>query len=322
MNNNISIIIVNWNAEKYIQRCIDSLLNQTLMPYEIIVIDNMSSDKSVSMIRSFNGVKLYELTNNIGFAGGNNYGVGKSSQEADWIALVNPDAFPESDWLENIVKAINQNPEYGSFGSILVSAQDNNYIDGLGDIYYITGRVKRRGYRELMSNYQIESGDIFSPCAAAAIYRRDYFIQLGGFDEDYFCYVEDVDLGFRFQLMGYKSYLVSNARVKHVGSGTTGGQKSDFSVYHGHRNLIWTYIKNMPGILFWVCLPLHIIFNIFSIFVYSFRGQTRVVVRSKLDALAGLPKMLRKRRAIQGESRVSVSEVWRILDKSLWPGER
>jgi GT2 family glycosyltransferase len=216
-------------------------------------------------------------------------------------------------------QAIANKPNYGSFGSVLISAKDNNYIDGVGDYYHISGRVKRRGYGASKSNYLIESGDIFSPCAAAAIYRKDIFISSGGFDEDYFCYVEDVDLGFRFQLMGFKSFLVTSARVNHVGSGTTGGQKSDFSVYHGNRNLIWTYVKNMPGILFWICLPLHILFNMTSIFFYSLRGRGRIILTSKLDALTSLPKMWRKRIEIQRHSRISVYTAWRILDRRIWP---
>ncbi len=322
MNNNISIIIVNWNAEKYIERCIRSLLNQTILPHEIIVVDNMSTDNSISILKSIEGIKLYSLNKNTGFASGNNYGVQKSSPECEWIALVNPDAFPESDWLEKNIEAIAANPDYGSFGSVLINANDDKYLDGVGDVYHLTGRVKRRCYRELKSRCKFKTNDIFSPCAAAAIYRREVFLDMGGFDEDYFCYVEDVDLGFRFQLMGYRSLLVSNAKVHHVGSGTTGGQKSDFSVYHGNRNLIWTYIKNMPGILFWLFLPMHVLFNIISIFNYSLRGRSRVIIRAKLDALAGLTMMWRKRQLIQDASRVSVSDVWRILNKRMWPSRR
>jgi len=318
MKNNISIIIVNWNAEKYIEKCISSLLNQTVMPHEIIVIDNASTDNSVSILKGINGIKLFSLNENKGFAAGNNFGVEKSSTESEWIALVNPDAFPESDWLEKNLQAIVDNPAYGSFGSVLINANDENYLDGIGDVYHLTGRVRRRGYKGLKSKYPMESGDIFSPCAAAAIYRRDVFLDLGGFDEDYFCYVEDVDLGFRFQLMGYKSLLVSDAIVYHVGSGTTGGQKSDFSVYHGNRNLIWTYIKNMPGILFWICFPLHVLFNITSIFIYSLRGRVRVITRSKLDALVYSSKMWRKRKVIQRRRRVPVFKIWSILDKRIW----
>jgi GT2 family glycosyltransferase len=91
--------------------------------------------------------------------------------------------------------------------------------------------------------------EIFSPCAAAALYRRSALLEVGGFDEDFFCYVEDVDLGFRLRLAGYRCLYVPLSVAHHIGSGTTGGKNSDFSVYHGHRNLVWAFVKNMPGVL-------------------------------------------------------------------------
>jgi GT2 family glycosyltransferase len=86
------------------------------------------------------------------------------------------------------------------------------------------------------------------------LYRRSALIELGGFDEDYFCYVEDVDLGFRLRLAGHQCLYIPSSIVHHVGSGSTGGKNSDFAVYHGHRNLVWTYVKDMPGFLFWLFL--------------------------------------------------------------------
>ena len=103
--------------------------------------------------------------------------------------------------------------------------------------------------------------------------------------------------------------------VHHVGSGTTGGKNSDFSAYHGHRNLVWTFVKDMPGLLFWLLLPLHVMLNLVSIVWFAFRGQGRVVWRAKRDALLGLPKMWRKRQQIQKSRIASISDIWRVLDK-------
>jgi GT2 family glycosyltransferase len=144
-------------------------------------------------------------------------------------------------------------------------------------------------------------------------------MEVGGFDEDFFCYAEDVDLGFRLRLAGHRCLLVPDAVVRHVGSATTGGQKSDFAVYHGHRNLVWTYMKNMPGALFWLFLPLHILLNLVTVLWFSLRGQGRVIMRAKRDALCDLPRMWRKRREIQRARRAPVGEIWRALDKRLWP---
>jgi GT2 family glycosyltransferase len=138
-------------------------------------------------------------------------------------------------------------------------------------------------------------------------------LEVGGFDEDYFCYVEDVDLGFRLRLTGHKAMYVPDAVVYHVGSGTTGGQHSDFAVYHGHRNVVWTFVKNMPGVLFWLMLPLHVLMNLVSILWFALQGRGGVILRAKRDALLGLPTMWRKRQCIQKTRVASIGEIWRQL---------
>ena len=161
--------------------------------------------------------------------------------------------------------------------------------------------------------------EVFSPCAAAAMYRTDILLESGGFDEDFYCYFEDVDLGFRLRLKGYKCLLIPTAVVHHVGSATTGGQKSKFSVYHGHRNLVWAYIKNMPGVLFWLLLPNHILLNVISIGWFVLRGQGSVIFRAKWDAIMGITTMWKKRKVIQSNRVASLKEIWRVLDKRIIP---
>ena len=157
--------------------------------------------------------------------------------------------------------------------------------------------------------------EIFSPCAAAALYRRNALVAVGAFDEDHFCYLEDVDLGFRLRLAGFRAIYVPGAVVHHVGSATSGGQHSDFALYHGHRNLVWTYVKNMPGALFWMCLPLHLFLNLVAVLVFAIRGRGKVLLRAKRDAIKGVPKMWAKRRAVQRSRRVPLSSLWGVLDK-------
>ncbi len=122
----------------------------------------------------------------------------------------------------------------------------------------------------------------------------------GGLDEDFFCYGEDVDLGFRLQLFGYKCVYVADAVAHHHGSAVT-GDRSDFSTYHGQRNLVWVYVKNMPPLLFWPLLPYHLVLNLVALFACALRGQGRMVLKAKFDALRGLPRIWQKRRAIQGK---------------------
>ena len=142
-------------------------------------------------------------------------------------------------------------------------------------------------------------------------------MSVGGFDEDFFCYVEDIDLGFRLRLMGHRCLLVPGAVVHHIGSTTSGGRHSDFALYHGHRNLVWTFVKDMPGILFWLLLPLHVSLNLISIIWFALQGRGGVLWRAKRDALLGLPKMWRKRQHIQKTRVASICEVLRHLDKRM-----
>jgi GT2 family glycosyltransferase len=160
--------------------------------------------------------------------------------------------------------------------------------------------------------------EIFSPCAAAALYRRQALVDLGGFDEDFFCYQEDVDLGFRLRLAGHKAMYVPEAVVHHAGSASTGGQQSDFAVYHGFRNSVWVFVKNMPGTLFWPLLPLHAALNLASILLFSMRGQGGVILKAKRDAFLGIPHMWRKRRFIQANRVASAGAIWKALNKRLF----
>ncbi len=209
-------------------------------------------------------------------------------------------------------------PDIAAFGSRQLCASRPELLDGVGDIYHISGIVWRDGHGQQASTVSSTPCEIFSPCAAAALYRRKPLLEVGGFDKDYFCYVEDVDLGFRLRLAGYKAMVVPDAVVKHIGSVTTGGQHSDFAVYHGHRNLVWTYIKDMPGILCWAFLPLHLLLNVACLLWFSARGQGSIIFRAKRDAIRGIPAMWRKRRVIQSSRIAAYGEVLGIMNKCLF----
>ena len=293
----VTVVIVNWNGERFLDRCLSTVLAQTVVPNEIILVDNASSDASLDMVRRYPSVRMLAQNENLGFARGNNVAIEASAIESEWIALLNPDAFPEPHWLEALLAAARENSAFDVFGSKLVNAADPSVLDGVGDAYHMSGLVWRMGHGVPMASFSSQASEIFSPCAAAALYRRQALVDVGVFDEDYFCYVEDVDLGFRLRLAGHKAMYVPDAVVHHVGSATTGGRHSDFSVYHGHRNLVWTYVKNMPGILFWLLLPLHVLMNLASILWFALQGRGRVILCAKRDAIKGLPKMWCKRQS-------------------------
>lgn len=310
----VSVIIVNWNSGGLLKKCLDKLMHQTIKPERIFVVDNASTDASISDLNLPENVTLLPMEANVGFARGNNQALSLCSTQ--YVALLNPDAFPEPDWMENLVAAAENFPNIAVFGSQQLCADNPQIVDGIGDVYHISGLAWRKGFNEKISNVSLESEPIFSACAAAVLFRRSVLDDVGGFDEDFFCYMEDVDLGFRLRLAGYGAMYVPESLVLHVGSASTGGQHSNFSVYHGHRNLVWTYVKNMPGILFWLLLPLHLLLNIVTIIVFSMRGQGEVIWRAKIDAIKELPKMWAKRRQIQKHRIASMGDIWRVLDKS------
>lgn len=318
----VAVIIVNWNSGELLKKSLRALQEQQFPVRELIVVDNASTDSSITALEAdFPQVKVIRLKKNIGFAAANNHGV-ESVHESEWLALLNPDAFPEPDWLARLIAATQKFPGYSFFGCRMLKAGTPQILDGAGDDYHVSGLVWRRGYGSGAGNNYSDAGEVFSPCAAAALYWRDAFLEAGGFDEDFFCYVEDVDLGFRLRLAGHRCMLIPDAVVHHVGSGCTGGQHSDFSVYHGHRNLVWTFIKNMPWILFWALLPVHVLLNFMAVIHFAMHGQGKVILRAKRDAIKGIPKMWRKRLEIQANRRASVTDIWRVLDKRLTSSRR
>ena len=313
----VSIIIVTWNAGEHLSRCLSMLSQQTRKDFEVIVVDNGSTDDSLALLSSWDGAPLSvkRLQANSGFAAANN--IGAHLARGEWIILLNADAYPEPDWLETLVNAAEKNPDYSAFSSRQIQFHAPHLLDGAGDIYHSSGLAWRNAYHLPADKNGLEQKEIFSPCAAAAMYRREDFLSVGGFDEDYFSYFEDVDLGFRLRLNGAKCLYVPEAVVHHVGSAST-GKRSDFSVYYGYRNMIWTFVKNMPAPYVWVFLPLHIAALSFFVCYLTLRGQGRVIGKAIVDAWRGLPKALEKRRMIQKNRKVEPKEIVRVMSTGMF----
>ena len=331
----ISVVLVVWQNEQYLKQCLDALQSQLLQPKEVVVVfngDDVSKDY-------FDGYDLrfefFGFRENVGFAKANNVGVGLCSSE--WVALLNVDAFPYEGWLERLQQATLNHPDMSTFASKQLQYNNPELLDGIGDSYHISGLIWREGYGQKAEDSDVEDRDvedsdvedsdvedrdteskeIFSACAAAVLYKKAAFEAVGGFDEDYFSYSEDIDLGFRLRLQGYKCLYVPTAIVEHVGSASTGGQHSDFAIYHGHRNLVWTFVKNMPLLLLLICLPLHIALNLVSLLYFSLKGQAAIIFKAKRDALVSLPVVLRKRKTSLANRKMSVLDLWSFLEKRL-----
>ncbi|OFX06142.1 MAG: hypothetical protein A3E78_14595 [Alphaproteobacteria bacterium RIFCSPHIGHO2_12_FULL_63_12] len=251
----LTVIIVTYNAGDRLNRCLEHLSRQTFSDFETIVVDNGSADGSIAAARRhYPTAKFDDVGANLGFAAANNRAAKTAAGE--WLVFLNPDAYADPDWLQELVAASGRYPWADAFGSTQIRANEPSLIDGAGDVFNVFGIPYRGHYGWPLESLPPE-GECFSPCAAAAMYRKKAFDRLGGFDERFFCYGEDVDLGFRLRLSGGRAVQVKAARVLHEGSGIT-GRRSEFSVYHGHRNRIWIAAKNLPGVLYWGTAPLRL----------------------------------------------------------------
>ena len=312
----VLVVIVNFNGGALIAHCLESLSRQTCRNFRTIVVDNASTDGSADDLESaFPGVSVIRSDKNLGFAAGNNLAI-QASSDSNLIALLNPDAIAQADWLECLVNAANTHPEFALFGSRMYADPQHTVLDGVGDAYHVSGLPWRVGHGQQAQGRYTENHEIFAPCAAAALYRREVFELTGGFDEDFFCYVEDVDLGFRARLLGFRALYVARAVVEHAGSGLV-GKHSDFQLYHGHRNLVWAYVRNMPWPLLLLYLPLHLLMTLVTLLVFSAKGRGRILLRAKWDAMRGLPGSVSKRRRTQSARAATSRHIRASLQRGL-----
>ncbi|MGY6661829.1 MAG: glycosyltransferase family 2 protein [Glycocaulis sp.] len=304
----VTILIVAYESAQHWEQLKAALAAQSLRPARILVLENGSQTGKLTPADMPDGIELVVSDTNLGFAGGNN----RVAAMADtrWLVLLNPDAFPAPDWLEQLMAATQRYPHASLFGSTQRAYGHEGVLDGAGDVWHITGIPYRGAYgREMASP---PDGEIFAPCAAAMMIRRDVFEDLNGFDEDYFCYVEDVDLGARARLAGHTAIHVQNAVVDHVGYGSS-GRRSVFATYHGTRNRLWTWMKIMPFPLLVLTAPLHGAMTL-ALWASAARfGHFALFGRALKDAFKGLPGLWEKRRAVQSARKVAAADFARML---------
>ena len=249
------MVIVAYNAGDDLQRCVDALEGQSFTDWEAVVWDNASSDAAIDRLTVSARVRLVRHDANLGFAAANNRAAALS--RAPFIVTLNPDAFAKPDWLERLIAAA-RTYDAASVTSLQLSDEDPTVLDGGGDCMSIAGIAWRGGYGQSAAKAPTRASEVFSACAAAALYRRDAFEALGGFEERFFCYYEDVDLGFRLRLAGGRCVLEPAAVVRHIGSASS-KKISGFAEYHGTRNRLWTFLRDMPATLMHIALPAHIL---------------------------------------------------------------
>ncbi|MEM2191863.1 MAG: glycosyltransferase family 2 protein [Archaeoglobaceae archaeon] len=314
-----SFIVVNYNGEKTIEKCINSILNQSIKNFELLVIDNASKDKSIEYLQEMakNGqLELIKNRENLGYIKAVNFGIETTNSE--FIALINNDAFIKEDWLEQMLLA-SKDETAGIFASKIL--YPNGLINSAGHVIYRGFAVMERGWFEKDSGQYDDEVYVAGACGAAAFYRRKLFEDIGLFDEDYFMYNEDVDLSLRALLFGWKIRYVPKAVAYHLHSASTGFM-SDFSVYYNSRNWVWSILKNVPTRVLIKEFPFFILRNLTSIAFFVAQGRFSIL-KSKLDALRDIRKVLKKREELQKKRRFERFEDyidgfgWKVL-RNVW----
>ena len=307
----LSVCVIAYNSAATLARCLESLAAQSFRDFETLVIDNASPDPADAEIAArFEGVRLVRNAENLGFSGAGNQGARLA--RGRWYVLLNPDADADPAWLAELVAAAGRHPTVRSFTSRQLMAEDPSVLDGLGDVMSGYGIPYRGGYLTRDPGDTPE-GEVFSPCGAAMMIDRALFLGMGGFDEQFFCYGEDVDLGYRLQLAGERTVVAPRAVVRHVGSASSGGRRSEFAVFHGTRNRFWVVAKDTPALLLPIVVPLHLAAVVYISARKSNRPHAGLVWRAFLAALKGLPAVMKSRRTVQGGRKVSALAIARAM---------
>jgi GT2 family glycosyltransferase len=306
-------VVVVYESGPTLTECLAAMRAQTFSDYELILVDNASSDRiAQAAAKADPSLILIENPENLGFAAA----VNQAARQArgQWLALLNPDAYADDNWLERLLAAAKANPDVRSFASRQLMADDPTRLDGLGDVMSLAGYPFRGGYTR-QNPGPLPTGWVFSACGGAMMIDRALFLGLGGFDERLFCYCEDVDLGYRLRLIGEPTVVVPDAVVRHVGSASTGGRRSTFAVFHGTRNRLWVFVKDTPPALFWLTLPLHILATLVLLLRDAVRGDIAAPVRGLAAGIGGLGEALAARREAQATRKVGS---WAIARAMTW----
>ena len=308
----LSVIIPNFNGKRFLATVFNALRAQSLRDFEIILADDASSDDSVAFTEAnYPEVRLLVNRSNLGFA--RNCNMAADAARGRVVVFLNNDTEPEATWLEELVKVIVTNPRAAIVSSKLLLFSERNKIHSAGDLLGSDGIPRNRGVWEIDRGQYDSQPQIFSGCGGAVAYRKDIWSALGGFDDDFWMYLEDVDFAFRAQLEGYEAVFAPKARVYHHLSATGGGTMAS---YYVGRNTLWMIVKNMPRGLLIRNLP-KIALAQLQVTIDALRNiqgeAAQARLRGQLAGLLGLPKILAKRKVIQPRRQIEDAELARKL---------
>ncbi len=318
-------VIPNYNGGDLVLRCIESVLKQTYANVETVIVDNASTDGSLDKIRKkFPDLKIIETGYNAGWGIACN--IGMKSAPSDFVALINNDALLEPKCVEEMVKALELNPRYGSCATRILLLKQKNRIEACGLSIYWDGSSCGRGRLRSAKTF-MKTEEVFCANDCCCLYRREMIEDIGDYDPDFFIYCDETDMGWKHQLAGWKCVYAPNAVVYHAHS-RTAGSYSSFKAYHVERNRIYLCMKYFP-------LPLLLASPFFTFWRYSFqvylwlfhkkgalshykqqnsfREGVWTLVRAYWDALMKLPVMWKRRHWMKKKMRISRDEFYDLF---------
>ncbi len=322
----ISVVIVNWNGKHLLGECLDSLKAQHDGRVEVILVDNGSQDGSTDYVRErYNDVRVVSLPENLGFAGGNNAGIRNATGK--YIALLNNDTKAAPDWIANLLNEAEAGPHStGMWACKILSYERPGVIDNVGLLLYPDGLGRGKGRLENDEGQHDSPGEAFFPSGCAGLYRKEMLDEIGLFDEEFFAYADDVDIGLRARLAGWRCEYVPAAKVYHKYSSSTEAY-SPFKAFLVERNRIWVLLKYYPVEMI-LASPfftlLRLVIHLFGAITgqgasgkfsqkYSVFQAVTILWKAWGAALKGLPRILRQRKAFSPQRRLGRSDLYRLF---------
>ena len=307
----VTIVIPNYNGKEYMDKCLQCLKSQSYQDFDVIVVDNGSKDESHKIAYNYSDVMAIEvvcLSDNRGFSVAVNEGIKRAKGE--YVLLLNNDAYATENFVDELVKKIEVDPLIFSAQALMLQDGNKELVDGAGDYFSALGWAFARG-KDKEATYYTSDREVFSCCAGAAIYRKEVFDKIGLFEEEFFAYLEDMDIGYRARLKGYKNVLASKAIVYHVGSGSSGSRHNSFKVKLSSRNSFlvmyknfawWQWVINMPLIStgFWI-----------KVLYFIPKGLTKDYVKGVFEMFSFMKKV-EKTKAVKNRLRGRLNvELWK-----------
>ncbi len=307
----VTVVIPTWNTRRWLKGCLDGLRAQTFQDFQVVMVDNGSTDGSVAFVReNYPDVQVLAFAENRGFAAAVNAGIRASRSE--YVALLNVDTEPQPDWLSSLVQVMDSSPpEVGALASKMLSLENPALVDDAGDSFSWYGSAWKRGLREPAEAYD-SPAEVLSACGGAALYRRTFLEETGGFDEHFISYLEDVDLGLRGQLLGYRCFYVPSSRVLHQGKGA--GIPRPWYVTLVTRNRLAILVKCIPARLWLRHLPTLLYGQFYFFLVYK---KPLASLKGYAAFIRHLPVIWKQRRQIQRTRRVPDERLEAIMSNEL-----